>query len=70
MATVNSSKANTTVNTVTSVIEVKDHGNGKYELNEIKSDPFVTPEAHSSSREHVDVPLPVPGLGVSVHASI
>nr|CEG04474.1 unnamed protein product [Fusarium clavum] len=70
MATVNSSKANTTVSTVTSVVEVKNLGGGKYELNEIKSDPFVPPETHSNSREHIDVPLPVPGLGITIYLDI
>ena len=70
MATVTPSNSNTTVSTVTTVIEVKDLGDGKYELNEIQSDPFVPPEVHSNNRKQVDVPLPVPGLGVSVHTSI
>ncbi|KAF5705170.1 hypothetical protein FMUND_12193 [Fusarium mundagurra] len=70
MATNTSSNANTTVSTVTTVIRVEDLGNGKYELNEIQSDPFVPPESHSSNRKQVDVPLPVPGLGITVFLDI
>ncbi|KAF4951610.1 hypothetical protein FGADI_7386 [Fusarium gaditjirri] len=62
--------ANTTVSTVTTVIEVKDLGDGKYELNEIQSDPFVPPETHSNNRKQVDVPLPVPGLGITVYLDL
>ena len=60
----------TTVSTITTVVETKDLGEGKYELNEIQSDPFVPPETHSNNRKQVDVPLPVPGLGVTVYVDL
>lgn len=59
------SKSQGVVSTVTTVISVKDLGNGKYELNEIESDPFAPPDMHSGNRQQIDFGLPIPGLAVS-----
>ncbi|KAI9682578.1 MAG: hypothetical protein M1822_006876 [Bathelium mastoideum] len=48
-----------TVSTVTTVFEVLDYGNGKYEINEIKSDEAVFSDLHSGNRKRIDFPLPM-----------
>lgn len=62
MATEQSSSA---FYTLTSVIEVKDIGDGKFELSEVQADEAPLPDLHSGNRKTFDYGLPVPGLKVS-----
>ncbi|KAI9656853.1 MAG: hypothetical protein M1821_003492 [Bathelium mastoideum] len=52
-----------TISTVTTIFEVLDSGNGKYEINEIKSDEAVFPDLHSGNRKEIDIKLPA-GLAI------
>lgn len=56
----------TTVSTVTTVIETKDLGDGKYEVKEIKSDEISPPDLHSGNIKEFHADL-VYGLGVGEH---
>lgn len=53
-----------TYSTVTTVLKISDYGDGKVEIDEIKSDETTIPDLHSGNRKQIDFPLPVPGLMV------
>ena len=53
-----------TYSTVTTVLKISDYGDGKVEIDEIKSDEATIPDLHSGIRKQIDFPLPVPGLMV------
>ncbi|KAL9078217.1 MAG: hypothetical protein Q9157_002870 [Trypethelium eluteriae] len=54
----------TTLSTLTTVLETKDLGNGKYEVKEIPSDEASFPDLHSGNRKQIEFPLPIPGFAV------
>ena len=58
------SSPNVTYSTITTVLEISDHGDGKYEIKELKSDEAVLPDLHGANRKQIEIPLPVPLLAV------
>ncbi len=50
--------------TVTTVLQISDYGNGKYEIKEIKADEAVLPDLHSANRKQIEFPLPIPAAAV------
>ena len=53
-----------TYSTITTVLEIKDYGDGKYEITEVPSDEASFPDLHSGNRKQFDFPLPLPGFSV------
>lgn len=53
-----------TYSTVTTVLQISDYGNGKFEINEIKSDEASFPDMHSGNRKQIEFPVPIPGTAV------
>jgi len=52
--------------TLTTVLEVKDFGDGRYEVKEVQADEAIIPDLHGGNWMQLDIPLPVPGVAVSV----
>jgi len=50
--------------TVTTVLQISDYGNGKYEIKEVKADEAVLPDLHSANRKQIEFPLPIPAMAV------
>ena len=55
---------NVTYSTVTTVLKISDYGDGKVEIDEVKSDETSIPDLHGGNRKQIDFPLPVPGIVV------
>jgi len=53
-----------TYSTLTTVLQISDYGNGKYDIKEIKADEASFPDLHSGNRKQVEFPLPIPTMNV------